>query len=140
MSTLKTRFAAQAAKTLRTNMSDAERKLWRYLRNRQFQNLKFVRQLPVGPYIADFACRDADLIIEVDGGQHAENWRDDVRTRELAKYGYAVIRFWNQDVLNNCDGVFAVLTEHLAKAPSPGLRFAKPDLSPKGRGEERNPS
>jgi len=140
MTTLKTRFAAQAAKTLRSNMSDAERKLWRYLRNRQFQGLKFVRQLPVGPYIADFACREADLIIEVDGGQHSGNAGDTRRTAELARHGYAVIRFWNQDVLKNIDGVFAVLTEHLEKAPSPGLRFAKPDLSPEGRGEERNAS
>ena len=138
MTTLKTRFAAQAAKALRTNMSEAERKLWRYLRNRQFQGLKFVRQLPVGPYIADFACREADLIIEVDGSQHAENASDDLRTHALASHGYAVIRLWNQDVLSNIDGVFAVLTEYLEKAPSPGLRFAKPDLSPEGRGEERN--
>ena len=137
MSTLKTRFAAQAAKTLRSNMSDAERKLWRMLRNRQFRGLKFVRQLPVGPYIADFACREVDLIIEVDGGQHAQNKRDAVRTTELESYGFAVIRFWNRDVLTNIDGVFAVLSEHIEKAPSPGLRFAKPDLSPEGRGEER---
>jgi Uncharacterized protein conserved in bacteria len=136
MSTLKTRFASQAAKTLRINMSDAERKLWSALRNRQFRGLKFVRQLPVGPYIADFACREADLIIEVDGSQHAENIRDEFRTRELEKHGYAVIRFWNRDVLTNLDGVFAVLAEYFEKAPSPGLRYAKPDLSPKGRGEE----
>jgi len=136
MSTLKTRFAAKAARNLRTSMSEAEQKLWRHLRNRQFQGLKFVRQHPVGPYIADFACREADLIIEVDGGQHAGNARDDIRTRVLAEHGYAVVRFWNRDVLNNIEGVFSVLIEHLEKAPSPGLRFAKPDLSPEGRGEE----
>ncbi len=138
MSALKTRFAAQAAKALRTNMTDAERKLWRHLRNRQFQGLKFVRQQPIGPYIADFACREADLVIELDGGQHAENVNDEIRTAELARHGYAVIRFWNRDVLDNIDGAFAVLTEYFEKAPSPGLRFAKPDLSPKGIGEERN--
>ncbi len=132
MSNLKTRFAAQSAKTLRTNMTDAERKLWSRLRNRQLLGLKFVRQLAIGPYIADFACREADLVIELDGGQHAENERDILRTQELAQHGYAVLRFWNNDVLNNIDGVLTTLAEHLGKAPSPGLRFAKPDLSPLG--------
>lgn len=136
MSTLKTRFAAKAAKTLRTNMTDAERKLWSRLRNRQLLGFKFVRQLAIGPYIADFGCREADLLIELDGGQHAESERDTLRTQELARHGYAVIRFWNNDVLKNIDGVLTCLAEHLAKAPSPGLRFAKPDLSPKGRGKE----
>lgn len=136
MSTLRTRFAARAAKTLRTTMTDAERKLWSRLRNRQLRGCKFVRQLPIGPYIADFACREADLVIELDGGQHAESERDTLRTQELARHGYAVLRFWNNDVLNNMDGVLTSLVEHLAKAPSPGLRYAKPDLSPRGRGEE----
>ncbi len=136
MSTLKTRFAATAAKRLRTDMSEAERKLWRHLRNRQFQGLKFVRQLPVGRFIADFACREADLIIEVDGGQHADSAADAIRTKALSEHGYAVVRFWNHDVLNNIEGVMTVLAAHLEKAPSPGLRYAKPDLSPKGRGEE----
>ena len=136
MSTLKTRFAQKAAKTLRANMTDAERKLWSHLRDRQVQGFKFVRQLPVGSYIADFACREADLVVELDGGQHADNARDGQRTRSLAEHGYAVVRFWNDDVLTNIDGVVAAIAELLAKAPSPGLRFAKPDLSPEGRGEE----
>ncbi|MET3899423.1 very-short-patch-repair endonuclease [Devosia sp. UYZn731] len=135
MSVLKTKFAAQSAKTLRANSTDAERKLWSSLRSRQVLGHKFVRQQPVGPYIADFAYRVADLIIELDGGQHAESDRDAARTAALAQHGYTVIRFWNNDVLTNLDGVLESIAEHLNKAPSPGLRFAKPDLSPEGRGE-----
>jgi very-short-patch-repair endonuclease len=136
VSTLRPRFAAEAAKTLRTNMTDAERKLWSRLRNRQLLGFKLVRQLAIGPYIADFACREADLVIELDGGQHAENRQDETRTSELAKHGYAVIRFWNNDVQDNFGGVLETIAAHLEKAPSPGLRYAKTDLSPRGRGEE----
>ncbi|WP_244446255.1 endonuclease domain-containing protein [Devosia riboflavina] len=136
MTTLKTRFAQKAAKTLRANMTDAERKLWSHIRDRQLLGCKLVRQLPVGPFIADFACREADLIIELDGGQHAENLRDEQRTAVLARHGYAVIRFWNGDILTNIDGALEAIAGYLAKAPSPGLRFAKSDLSPEGRGEE----
>lgn len=135
MSILKTKFAARSARTLRQNLTDAERKLWSKLRDRQLLGFKFVRQQPVGPYIADFTCREADLIIELDGGQHAENMQDNVRTAALAEHGYDVIRFWNNDVLTNLDGTLQVIATRLSKAPSPGLRFAKPDLSPKGRGE-----
>lgn len=117
-------------------MTDAERKLWSHIRDRQLLGCKFVRQLPVGPFIADFACREADLIIELDGGQHADNASDEQRTQVLAQHGYAVIRFWNGDILTNIDGVLEAIAGYLAKAPSPGLRFAKPDLSPEGRGEE----
>ena len=136
MSTLKTRFAAKSARTLRQHSTDAERKLWSKLRDRQLLGFKFVRQLPVGPYIADFACREADLIVELDGGQHAESTKDAQRTAMLAGHGYEVIRFWNNDVLTNLEGTLQVIAERLNKAPSPGLRFAKSDLSPKGRGEE----
>nr|WP_295885550.1 endonuclease domain-containing protein [uncultured Devosia sp.] len=135
MSAIKTQFAATAAKTLRANMTDAERKLWAALRNRKLLGFKFVRQVPVGRYIADFACREADLIIELDGGQHADSAHDKLRTTALTEHGYAVMRFWNNDVLSNLDGVVHIIAEHLNKAPSPGLRYAKPDLSPKGRGE-----
>lgn len=133
MSSLKTRFAAQAAKTLRINSTDAERKLWSRLRDRRFVGLKFVRQQPVGPFIADFACREADLIIELDGGQHTDDTAyDERRTRLLAEHGYRVIRFWNTDVLTNIDGTLELILDTIQKAPSPGLRYAKPDLSPKG--------
>ena len=135
MSVLKTKFAAKAAKTLRINSTDAERKLWSRLRDRRLLGFRFVRQQPIGPFIADFACREADLVIELDGGQHAD---DDVvqydarRTAILAEHGYQVLRFWNTDALLHTDGVLELIADHLQKAPSPGLRFAKSDLSPKG--------
>ncbi len=135
MTNLKTRFAATSAKRLRTDMTDAERLLWSRLRNRGLMGFKFVRQQPIGPFIADFACRQADLVVELDGGQHAGSTGDIRRTRVLAEHGYDVIRFWNNEILSNLEGVLQVLSERLAKAPSPGLRFAKPDLSPEGRGE-----
>lgn len=136
MSVLKTKFAAKSAKILRQNSTDAERKLWSALRDRQLLGFKFVRQQPIGPYIADFACREADLIVELDGGQHAQSVKDEQRTEALAHHGYQVIRFWNHDVLTNVEGALQLIAEHLSKAPSPGLRFAKPDLSPEGRGKE----
>src|SRR6185437_6362640 len=133
MSTLKTRFAASAAKKMRTTSTDAERKLLHHLRDRRLLGFKFVRQQPVEGYIADFACRESDLIVELDGGQHASAiGYDDQRTATLAEHGYAVLRFWNNDVLNRTEGVLLTIAEHLVKAPSPGLRFAKADLSPKG--------
>src|SRR5690606_17709715 len=84
-------------------------------------------------FFADFACREANLIVEVDGGQHSESRHDVRRTAELETYGYRVIRFWNHDILDNIEGVFTKLAGELEKAPSPA-RFAV-DLSPKGRGE-----
>jgi very-short-patch-repair endonuclease len=135
MSTLKTKFAASAAKRLRASSTDAERRLWSRLRDRRLLGFKFVRQQPVGPYIADFACRDGDLIVELDGGQHAEDreaLRDAARTAALAGYGYRLVRFWNNDVLSNTDGVLEVIVAELRTAPSPVLRYAKSDLSPGG--------
>ena len=135
MSALKTKFAAKASKTLRVNATDAERKLWSRLRDRRLEGFKFVRQQPIGPYIADFACREADLIIELDGSQHAEGDAvryDQRRTAVLARHGYDVIRFWNTDVLLHIDGVLEFIVDRLQKAPSPGLRFAKSDLPPEG--------
>jgi very-short-patch-repair endonuclease len=135
MSLLKTRFAARAAKTLRANSTAAERKLWSRLRDRRMLGFKFVRQLPVGPYIADFACREADLVIELDGSQHAEDEvvaYDVRRTAVLVAHGYGVMRFWNREVLSNIGGVLDAIAARLEKAPSPGLRKAKSDLSPEG--------
>ena len=117
-------------------MTDAERRLWSRLRDRQLLGFKFVRQQPVGRYIADFACREANLIVELDGGQHAGSSTDAQRTAAIAEHGYDVIRFWNSDVLTNLEGTLQVISERLNKAPSPGLRFAKSDLSPEGRGKE----
>lgn len=132
MGTLKSKFVARA-RSLRENSTDAERRLWSRLRDRQLHGHKFVRQLPIGSFIADFACRERDLIVELDGGQHAAAQLDDIRrTAVLAEHGYRVIRFWNNDVLTNLDGVLQIIADRLEKAPSPGLRFTKSDLSPRG--------
>ncbi|MHB1103770.1 MAG: endonuclease domain-containing protein [Devosia sp.] len=128
-------MAINRARRLRSNQTDAERKLWSIVRNRQMHGFKFVRQLPVGPYFADFACRERDLIVELDGSQHFGSVSDERRTAALTEYGYEVLRFWNNDVLNNLNGVYRVIEEKLLKAPTPGLRFAQADLSPEGRGK-----
>jgi very-short-patch-repair endonuclease len=132
-----TESGARKARRLRANSTDAERKLWSILRDRRLDGHKFVRQLPVGPYVADFACREANLIVEVDGGQHSGSRSDEIRTAELAKYGYRVVRFWNTDVLLNLDGVHSELSGELREASSPG-RFAV-DLSLEGRGDDGAP-
>lgn len=113
-------------------MTDAEQRLWFHLRDRRLLGYKFVRQQPIDRYIADFACREGDLVIELDGGQHADSSHDSERSKVLAEHGYVVLRFWNNDVLKNTEGVLHEIVAHLAEAPSPGLRYAKPDLSPKG--------
>ena len=94
------------ARGLRTRQTNVEAKLWARLRNRQLGGLKFRRQVPLGPYIADFVCHEAKLIIELDGSQHAQQIRYDTqRTAYLEAHGYYVMRFWNPDVLQNIDGV-----------------------------------
>src|SRR4029077_2328312 len=100
-------------RTLRSNQTDAERKLWFALRDRRLSGLKFVRQEAIGRYIVDFVCRDKNMIIEVDGGQHAENARDATRDAHLAAEGYRVLRFWNNDVLTNREGVLLTILDAL---------------------------
>lgn len=98
------------ARTLRRNPTEAERKLWSILRDRQLDGRRFRRQHPIGPYIVDFICLDEKLVIEVDGGQHAtQRDEDSERTEWLADRGYQVIRFWNNEVLSNIEGVFETL-------------------------------
>jgi very-short-patch-repair endonuclease len=97
------------AKTLRTNMTDAERRLWYRLRAHRFDGHKFKRQVPIGPYVVDFACLARKLVVEVDGGQHSDNQNDAVRDGYLEREGFRVLRFWNNDVLRNTDGVLAVI-------------------------------
>jgi very-short-patch-repair endonuclease len=99
------------ARELRHNQTDAERKFWSRVRDRRFFGLKFRRQVPVGPYIADFQCFDKRIIVELDGGQHASNSiRDLKRTEYLESQGFRVIRFWDNDVLRNIDGVLSELS------------------------------
>lgn len=94
------------ARRLRRGMTDAERLLWRELRHKQVKGLKFRRQHPVGSYICDFVCIEADLVIEVDGGQHAERRdSDEARTAWLNSQGFRVLRFWNNEILHDIDAV-----------------------------------
>jgi very-short-patch-repair endonuclease len=97
------------SRRLRINQTDAETKLWQHLRARQIDGHKFVRQAPIGPYFCDFICRERKLVIEVDGGQHADSLYDQIRSRFLTTNGYRVLRFWNNDVLGNIDGVISAI-------------------------------
>jgi len=104
--TNKTVLAARLQQTLRRNITNAEQKLWRGLRGRQMAGCKFRRQHPFGNYILDFVSLDAKLVIEVDGGQHADQTRQDkVRDEALAQAGFKVLRFWNNQVLNETEAV-----------------------------------
>jgi len=112
------------AKKLRMNQSDAELKLWRAIRSSQIEGAKFRRQYPVGNYIVDFICFEAKLVIEVDGGHHAQLIDSDaIRTAFLESKGLSVLRFTNLDVLNNLEGVVFKIIEYLAiqrvRSPSP---------------------
>jgi very-short-patch-repair endonuclease len=101
------------ARVLRSRMTRAELKLWYVLRDRRFRDFKFRRQVPIGRFIADFVCFEARLVIEVDGGQHADSLRDKYRDRWFTANGFRVVRFWNNDVLSNSQGVMIVLAEAL---------------------------
>jgi BirA family biotin operon repressor/biotin-[acetyl-CoA-carboxylase] ligase len=104
------------ARNLRNDPTDAEKRLWLHLRTRRFEGTKFTRQHPIGNFIADFACRSLRLAIELDGGQHSESLSDANRTRIIEAHGYRVIRFWNNEVLGNIDGVLTVIAEEIAIA------------------------
>lgn len=102
------------ARKLRKEMTPAERLLWSRLRDRRLAGFKFRRQVPVGPYIVDFLCAEARVIVEIDGGQHNfpdARAQDQERTRFLEAKGYKVLRFWNNEVLGNLEGVLTVILE-----------------------------
>jgi very-short-patch-repair endonuclease len=120
------------AQRLRGELTDAERKLWSVLRNRRLAGVKFRRQQPIGPFIADFVCQESRLIVEADGGHHAENLADDRRSAFLESKGYRVLRFWNNDILNNLDGVAQLIATALS-SPHPA-RASRESPSP-SRGE-----
>jgi len=114
------------ARKLRRNETEAEKKLWRALRARQFLGLKFRRQSPVAGFIADFLCEEMRIIIEADGGQHADSPTDADRTARLQAAGYHVIRYWNNEIMSNLEGVledlrgrFAAISE--GRTPHPTL-------------------
>jgi very-short-patch-repair endonuclease len=102
-------MASPLARRLRTTPTDAEMRLWSRLRRRQLAGFRFRRQHPMGPYVVDFFCPDTKLVVEVDGGQHADSATDAVRTRWLEARGYRVVRFWNNDVLANTEGVLLAI-------------------------------
>ncbi|MBS3648091.1 endonuclease domain-containing protein [Pseudaminobacter sp. 19-2017] len=93
------------AKRLRRGMTEAEERLWRELRGRRLNGIKFRRQVPLGPFVADFLCAEAMLIVEIDGSQHADSDYDRQRDAELKERGFRVLRFWNDDVLREVDSV-----------------------------------
>ncbi|MGH8225163.1 MAG: endonuclease domain-containing protein [Gammaproteobacteria bacterium] len=109
------------AKLLRRNSSDAEKRLWRQLRDRQIEGYKFRRQIPLGIYVADFVCFEARLVVEVDGGQHdMRRDHDERRTAWLNAQGFKVLRFWNNEVLGASDSVLeAIRLELIVSTPHP---------------------
>jgi len=99
---------------LRRDQTDAERRLWSYLRLGQLDGFKFRRQFPIGDFIVDFCCRERKLIVEVDGGQHdLERAKDLKREQLLGAQGYRVLRFWNNEVLNGTESVLGKIREAL---------------------------
>lgn len=103
------------ARRLRRDSTDAEKRLWYQLRGRRFAGYKFRRPRPIGRYVVDFVCIERRLIVEVDGGQHDwGNTRDDIRIAALKAIGYQVIRFWNNDVQSNMEGVLRRIEEALS--------------------------
>ena len=119
------------ARTNRKTLTPAETILWSALRAKQLDNLKFTKQAVFDPYIADFACRSAKLIVELDGDSHAFRERQDARrTAFLEELGYRVIRFLNAQIFENLEDVLATIARAASQAPSP-------DPSLRGRGEDR---
>ena len=118
--------ALARAKSLRTNQTDAEARLWYHLRAHRFLDLKFKRQKPVGRYIVDFVCWEQRLIVELDGGQHAEQMTyDQQRDAWLRSEGYTVLRFWNDDVMQQLEGVLERIRSAVAREPSPHVGEVK---------------
>jgi very-short-patch-repair endonuclease len=104
------------ARELRTNSTDAERRLWQKLKRRQVAGVKFRRQQPIGPYIVDFVCLERRVVVEVDGGQHSEQLhQDERRSQWLESQGYRVLRFWNNDVLANTEVVAQTVLDAVEK-------------------------
>jgi very-short-patch-repair endonuclease len=105
------------ARDLRANSTDAEQRLWFYLRHRPLSGYRFRRQVPIGRFVVDFVCIRARLIVELDGGQHAESVIEDLeRTLYLARAGFRVIRFWNDEALQRTEAVLESILEALIQA------------------------
>lgn len=119
---MRDRFTRLRARALRLHLTEAERKLWSYLRRRHLNGHRFRRQVPIGPYIADFACLDPRIVVEVDGGQHTiqKNY-DTKRDAFLKEQGFRVLRFWANEVLSETERVLDVIYEKLKEHPLPNL-------------------
>jgi very-short-patch-repair endonuclease len=103
-------MSIERARQLRKNLTDAERKLWKYLRRKQIEGHRFRRQVPIGPYYVDFLCLERRLVVEVDGGQHADRQAEGAkRTAWLESQGFCVMRCWNNEVLQNFEGVIEAI-------------------------------
>ena len=112
----------QSARALRETATTAEQRLWQHLRNRQLSGFKFRRQHPISPYIADFACIEAHLVVELDGGQHAQDQvsaYDERRTQFLQSQGWQVLRFWNHEGMTELPAVLQVIARALEDHPHP---------------------
>lgn len=127
------------AKVLRHKMTDAERRLWYHLRAHRFAGHKFKRQVPIGSYVVDFACLNRKLIIELDCWQHAGKATDKRRDAWLKMRGFELLRFWNNDVLKNTDGVLELIMMALNERPSPGAVRAPPSPQ-RGEGKDHSAS
>ena len=111
-----------SARSLRKNETLAEKRLWEQLRNRTLEGFKFSRQVPVGPFIVDFVCREQQLVVEVDGATHSTDEElayDNRRSEFLKSHGYAVIRFQNDEILNGLDEVLTLILQALRHRPLP---------------------
>jgi very-short-patch-repair endonuclease len=122
-----------SAKRLRREMTDAERKLWGALRSSKLEGAKFRRQQPIGPFVADFVCQRHRLIVEADGGQHVASNTDDRRTAFLESKGYRVLRFWNNEIMSNLDGVADVIAAALS-VPHPAQAALESPSPSRGEG------
>src|ERR1043165_1299327 len=112
------RKGIRTARKLRSQPTDAERRIWSQLRGRRCAGFKFRRQFPISGFVADFVCLEALLVVEVDGGQHVDQAAVDTRrTAVLEKSGFRVLRFWNDDVLLRLEPVMAEILRHLEAPP-----------------------
>lgn len=103
----------EIARDLRKSSTDAEQLLWHHLRAKQLAGLKFRRQEQIGRFIVDFVCYEKSVVVEADGGQHMTEWeKDKERTSWLNSQGFCVLRFWNNEILSNIDGVMDVIRDH----------------------------
>ena len=125
------------ARRLRRDLTQAELRLWNRVRSRAIDGHKIVRQEPLGRYVVDFLCREKRLVIELDGGQHEGNARDRVRDLLLREHNYRILRFWNNDVMNNMDGVLETIAGALQAEAPPHPALASGESRPLPASGER---